>query len=142
MASSVLAHFVLKERLNKLGVLGCISCIVGSVVVVLHAPEEHMPDSVEEIWDLATQPGESSACTHTSYVSCSAATCLTAFLHIMVSTMGRISSICGNNIVTHGNSNSVHRTSVWSEEHTDISGYLLFNGIINCKCAIILRCTA
>ncbi|KAM3298010.1 hypothetical protein ACQJBY_039796 [Aegilops geniculata] len=57
IVSSVLAHFVLKERLNKLGVLGCISCIVGSVVVVLHAPEEHMPDSVEEIWDLATQPG-------------------------------------------------------------------------------------
>ncbi|KAM0912074.1 hypothetical protein ACQ4PT_013034 [Festuca glaucescens] len=56
IVSSVLAHFVLKEHLNKLGVLGCISCIVGSVVVVLHAPEENMPNSVEEIWDLATQP--------------------------------------------------------------------------------------
>ncbi|OEL25932.1 putative magnesium transporter NIPA6 [Dichanthelium oligosanthes] len=57
IVSSVLAHFVLKERLEKLGVLGCVSCIVGSVVVVIHAPEEHMPNSVEEIWNLATQPG-------------------------------------------------------------------------------------
>ncbi|GJN39357.1 hypothetical protein PR202_gb28469 [Eleusine coracana subsp. coracana] len=57
IVSSVLAHFVLKERLEKLGVLGCVSCIVGSVVVVMHAPEEHMPNSVEEIWNLATQPG-------------------------------------------------------------------------------------
>lgn len=57
LGSSVLAHFVLKERLEKLGVLGCVSCIVGSVVVVVHAPEEHMPNSVVEIWNLATQPG-------------------------------------------------------------------------------------
>uniref|UniRef100_A0A804N5H0 Probable magnesium transporter n=1 Tax=Zea mays TaxID=4577 RepID=A0A804N5H0_MAIZE len=28
IVSSVLAHFVLKERLEKLGVLGCVSCIV------------------------------------------------------------------------------------------------------------------
>ncbi|PWZ32558.1 hypothetical protein Zm00014a_026025, partial [Zea mays] len=49
LGSSVLAHFVLKERLEKLGVLGCVSCIVGSVVVVMHAPGEHMPNSVKEI---------------------------------------------------------------------------------------------
>jgi drug/metabolite transporter (DMT)-like permease len=57
IVSSFLAHFVLKERLEKLGVLGCVSCIVGSVIVVIHAPQEHMPNSVEEIWNLAIQPG-------------------------------------------------------------------------------------
>ncbi|KAF0902126.1 hypothetical protein E2562_014380 [Oryza meyeriana var. granulata] len=57
IVSSLLAHFVLKERLEKLGVLGCVSCIVGSVIVVIHAPQEHMPNSVEEIWNLAIQPG-------------------------------------------------------------------------------------
>jgi drug/metabolite transporter (DMT)-like permease len=56
IVSSVLAHFMLKERLQRLGVLGCLSCIVGSVVIVIHAPEEHSPTSVQEIWDLATQP--------------------------------------------------------------------------------------
>uniref|UniRef100_A0A7C8YRC2 Probable magnesium transporter n=1 Tax=Opuntia streptacantha TaxID=393608 RepID=A0A7C8YRC2_OPUST len=54
--SAVLAHFILKEKLSKLGVLGCVSCIVGSVVIVLHAPQEQSPTSVEEIWTLATQP--------------------------------------------------------------------------------------
>lgn len=57
IASSVLAHFLLNERLQKMGVLGCISCIVGSIVIVIHAPQEHTPNSVQEIWELATQPG-------------------------------------------------------------------------------------
>lgn len=40
-----------------MGVLGCVSCIVGSIVIVIHAPQEHTPNSVQEIWELATQPG-------------------------------------------------------------------------------------
>lgn len=56
IVSAVLAHFLLKEKLKKLGVLGCVLCIVGSVVIVLHAPGEHDLNSVDEIWALATQP--------------------------------------------------------------------------------------
>lgn len=56
--SAVLAHFLLKEKLRKLGVLGCGLCVVGSTVIVLHAPGEHSISSVEEIWELAIQPGE------------------------------------------------------------------------------------
>ncbi|KAK6916685.1 Magnesium transporter NIPA [Dillenia turbinata] len=56
IVSAVLAHFMLKERLRKMGVVGCVTCIVGSVVIVLHAPQEHTPDSVLEIWKLATEP--------------------------------------------------------------------------------------
>ncbi|KAK3195061.1 hypothetical protein Dsin_026371 [Dipteronia sinensis] len=56
IVSAVLAHFMLKERLQKMGVLGCVTCIVGSVVIVIHAPQEHTPNSVQEIWTLATQP--------------------------------------------------------------------------------------
>ncbi|PON83423.1 Magnesium transporter NIPA [Trema orientale] len=54
--SAILAHFLLNERLPKMGVLGCVSCIVGSVIIVIHAPQEHTPNSVQEIWNLATQP--------------------------------------------------------------------------------------
>lgn len=54
--SAILAHFSLNERLQKMGVLGCVSCIVGSVVIVIHAPQEQTPNSIEEIWKLATQP--------------------------------------------------------------------------------------
>ncbi|GMG99553.1 hypothetical protein Nepgr_001393 [Nepenthes gracilis] len=56
IVSAVLAHFLLNEKLQKMGILGCLLCIVGSVVIVLHAPEERSIDSVEEIWELATQP--------------------------------------------------------------------------------------
>ncbi|KAK6946391.1 Magnesium transporter NIPA [Dillenia turbinata] len=56
IVSAVLAHFMLKERLRKMGIVGCVTCIVGSIVIVLHAPQEHTPDSVLEIWKLATEP--------------------------------------------------------------------------------------
>ncbi|XP_038693311.1 probable magnesium transporter NIPA6 isoform X2 [Tripterygium wilfordii] len=56
IVSAVLAHFLLKERIQKMGIVGCVSCIVGSVVIVIHAPQEHTPNSVQEIWTLATQP--------------------------------------------------------------------------------------
>ncbi|XWS67766.1 hypothetical protein CRYUN_Cryun04dG0033500 [Craigia yunnanensis] len=56
IVSACLAHFMLKERIQKMGIVGCVSCIVGSVVIVIHAPQEHTPSSVQEIWTLATQP--------------------------------------------------------------------------------------
>ncbi|CAM0883839.1 unnamed protein product [Alopecurus aequalis] len=56
IVSAVLAHFMLNEKLQRVGVLGCILCIVGSTVIILHAPEEKSPSSVEQIWGLATQP--------------------------------------------------------------------------------------
>lgn len=56
IVSAVLAHFLLNEKLQKMGMLGCLLCIVGSVVIVLHASDESSLASVEEIWELAIQP--------------------------------------------------------------------------------------
>jgi len=56
MCSAVLAHFTLNEKLHRVGVLGCGLCIVGSTMIILHAPQERTPSSVEQIWNLATQP--------------------------------------------------------------------------------------
>lgn len=56
IVSAVLAHFILKEKLPKLGVLGCVMCISGSVIIVIHAPQEHPITSVMEVWELAIQP--------------------------------------------------------------------------------------
>lgn len=56
LVSAVLAHILLKEKLNMFGVLGCILCISGTLGVVLHAPEEHALGSVVEIWNQAMQP--------------------------------------------------------------------------------------
>ncbi|XP_074557287.1 putative magnesium transporter NIPA4 [Curcuma longa] len=55
IVSAVLAHFILKEKLHALGILGCIMCIVGSVVIVIHAPQERAITSVQQIWHMATQ---------------------------------------------------------------------------------------
>ncbi|RDY00035.1 putative magnesium transporter NIPA4, partial [Mucuna pruriens] len=55
--SSVLAHFILKEKLHIFGVLGCALCVVGSTSIVLHAPHEKDIHSVKEVWELATEPG-------------------------------------------------------------------------------------
>ncbi|KAK1278563.1 hypothetical protein QJS04_geneDACA007411 [Acorus gramineus] len=57
IVSAVLAHFILKEKLHYLGILGCVMCIAGSVVIVIHAPQERSITSVQEIWNLATQTG-------------------------------------------------------------------------------------
>ena len=55
--SAVLAHWLLHERLNVFCVLGCVLCIVGSVTIVLHAPEEQPITSLLQVWRLAQQPG-------------------------------------------------------------------------------------
>ena len=54
--SAVLAHFMLNERLNGFGVIGCLLCVTGSMAIVLHAPEERQFESIPEIWALAMQP--------------------------------------------------------------------------------------
>ncbi|CAI0438410.1 unnamed protein product [Linum tenue] len=73
--SAILAHFMLNERLPRMGVLGCVSCIVGSVVIVLHAPQEQPLNSVEEVWNLATQPA------FLIYVAATISTVLALVLH-------------------------------------------------------------
>ncbi|XP_022734256.1 probable magnesium transporter NIPA2 [Durio zibethinus] len=55
--SAVLAHFILKEKLHIFGILGCALCVVGSTTIVLHAPQERNIESVEDVWQLATEPG-------------------------------------------------------------------------------------
>ncbi|XP_019459664.1 PREDICTED: probable magnesium transporter NIPA6 isoform X2 [Lupinus angustifolius] len=56
IVSATLAQLVLKEKLHPLGILGCVMCIAGSVIIVVHAPKEQPIKSVLEIWNMATQP--------------------------------------------------------------------------------------
>lgn len=55
--SAVLAHIILNEKLHIFGILGCALCVVGSITIVLHAPQEREIESVIEVWNLATEPG-------------------------------------------------------------------------------------
>ncbi|XP_010538920.1 PREDICTED: probable magnesium transporter NIPA3 isoform X2 [Tarenaya hassleriana] len=54
--SAALAHIILREKLHTFGILGCVLCVVGSITIVLHAPQEREIDSVIEVWNLATEP--------------------------------------------------------------------------------------
>ncbi|XP_069780812.1 magnesium transporter NIPA2-like isoform X1 [Narcine bancroftii] len=51
LISTVLASYTLHEQLNILGKLGCMLCIVGSTVIVIHAPEEEGIHSLDQMQD-------------------------------------------------------------------------------------------
>lgn len=54
---SVLGSYFLNEKLGTLGKLGCATCLIGSVVIVLHAPPDKDIQTVDEILHYAVQPG-------------------------------------------------------------------------------------
>lgn len=47
------------------GIVGCMLCIVGSITIVLHAPEEQPITSLLQVWRLALQPGKHLIYLHT-----------------------------------------------------------------------------
>lgn len=54
---AVLASLILKEELGILGKLGCAICLMGSLIIVLHAPPDKEVKTVDEILEYAVQPG-------------------------------------------------------------------------------------
>ncbi|KAI8073660.1 magnesium transporter NIPA-domain-containing protein [Thamnidium elegans] len=46
--SAVLSSLFLKERLSFQGKIGCLQCILGAIVIVLHAPEQSSADTTIE----------------------------------------------------------------------------------------------
>lgn len=57
---AILASFLLNEELGHLGRLGCTFCLIGSLIIVLHAPEDKVVETVEEYLSYALRPGVSS----------------------------------------------------------------------------------
>ncbi|KAF2124777.1 DUF803-domain-containing protein [Dothidotthia symphoricarpi CBS 119687] len=57
LIGAVLGSYFLDEQLGVLGRIGCAICLIGSVVIVLHAPPDKEVSSVDEILNLAIQPG-------------------------------------------------------------------------------------
>jgi magnesium transporter len=48
---------LLNEKLGHLGRVGCTLCLLGSLIIVLHAPEEEPVETVDQILYYAIQPG-------------------------------------------------------------------------------------
>lgn len=55
--SAVLGTYFLKEELGVLGKLGCAICLIGSVIIVLHAPPDKEITTIDEVLNYAIQPG-------------------------------------------------------------------------------------
>ncbi|ODQ81970.1 hypothetical protein BABINDRAFT_32588 [Babjeviella inositovora NRRL Y-12698] len=54
---AVLASFFLHEELGTLGRMGCATCLLGAVIIVLHAPPDKDIQTVDEILGYAVKPG-------------------------------------------------------------------------------------
>jgi len=59
LIGAVLGSYFLGEQLGVLGRVGCAICLVGSVVIVLHAPPDKELANIDELLDYALQPGMS-----------------------------------------------------------------------------------
>lgn len=57
LIGAVLGSYFLKEELGTLGKLGCAMCLIGSVIIVLHAPPDKKIETVDEILEYAIHPG-------------------------------------------------------------------------------------
>lgn len=53
---AVLASIFLREKLGVLGKLGCAICLLGSIIIVLHAPPDKEITTVDEILSYAARP--------------------------------------------------------------------------------------
>ncbi|KAJ3396378.1 hypothetical protein HDU92_003220 [Lobulomyces angularis] len=56
LLGAILASIFLDEKLGVQGSIGCALCIIGSLIIILHSPEEKHIDTVDEILAYAVQP--------------------------------------------------------------------------------------
>ncbi|OJD37208.1 uncharacterized protein BKCO1_800022 [Diplodia corticola] len=57
VVTAILSAIFLKERLSFVGKVGCFNCIVGSVVIVVNAPEQSSVSTIQEMKKLVVTPG-------------------------------------------------------------------------------------
>ncbi|KAL2429114.1 Magnesium transporter NIPA2 [Exophiala dermatitidis] len=57
VVTTILSAIFLKERLSFVGKVGCFNCIVGSVVIVLNAPEQSSVADIQEMQHFVIAPG-------------------------------------------------------------------------------------
>ncbi|KAK3898029.1 hypothetical protein C8A05DRAFT_47540 [Staphylotrichum tortipilum] len=57
LIGAVLGSYILKEELGTLGRLGSAICLIGAVIIVLHAPPDEEIQTIDKILEYAIQPG-------------------------------------------------------------------------------------
>lgn len=57
LISAILASKYLNEKLNLIGKIGCLLCVLGSTIIVLHSPKEEEITTLSELLDKVKDPG-------------------------------------------------------------------------------------
>jgi len=57
LIGAVLGSYFLNEELGTLGKLGSAICLIGAVIIVLHAPPDEDIQTIDQILNYAIQPG-------------------------------------------------------------------------------------
>lgn len=57
VVTTILSAIFLKERLSFVGKIGCLICIIGSVVIVVNAPEQAAVSNIQEMQHFVIAPG-------------------------------------------------------------------------------------
>ncbi|KAI1468267.1 DUF803-domain-containing protein [Daldinia caldariorum] len=57
LIGAVLGSYFLKEELGTLGKLGCAICLLGAIIIVLHAPPDEDIQTIDQILNYAIRPG-------------------------------------------------------------------------------------
>lgn len=57
LVSAILSSYLLEEVLNIIGKFGCFLCVLGSVILVIHAPQEKEVTSLQEMTKKLLEPG-------------------------------------------------------------------------------------
>lgn len=58
LIGAVLGSYFLGEQLGTLGKVGCAICLIGSVIIVLHAPPDKDVENIGQILEYALKPGQ------------------------------------------------------------------------------------
>ena len=57
VVTAVLSAIFLKERLSFVGKVGCFQCVIGSIVIVLNAPQQSSVATIQEMKHFVVAPG-------------------------------------------------------------------------------------
>lgn len=66
LIGAILGSYFLNELLGILGKLGSAICLIGAVIIVLHAPPDKEISTIDEILNYAIQPGSQNPRVNTS----------------------------------------------------------------------------
>ena len=57
IVGAVLGSYFLNERLGSIGKQGISCCLLGAIIIILHAPPDKEVETIDQVFSYAKQPG-------------------------------------------------------------------------------------